>query len=494
MSPGPDPATPRKSSAKVRQACDLCHARKANTNINTNTNTSINTSINTQASPSRVSANIQDNFLCPSIHARDMEWCVNAWYKYKYAITPILYRQQTQECLQTYSASPKNYALLMSCCAIIADSPDILPPKPSPASPMSFTTPSPTYAPNLPLPEYCISEVLRARHFYTVAEGPSLADVQTSFFLYCYYFCAENDNAAWFYLREAMTALETVRLHEEETYAHMTDVLVATYSRRMFWTLFITERAYALQRHRPLTLQCTLDLPRVDPSSPDADILPGFLDLISLFRHFDTDFVATWNCSVTSSLSAAGEPAQLQRLQGLLRDALPGVAERSETQQADLLISRQWLKVIVWKLCVSRTLLSGTDSEDSMSLSYPSSIAREMVLVSRLLPAAALEANGIGILEKVFDVGCSLADLLSLDPASNLWSAMDMSLDTLMETVKIVGTTFGGSYKHLDILIDKANLCLMQSVDRGLPLPADALQQQQEQQQQQQRKQVEEIE
>lgn len=109
-----------------------------------------------------------------------------------------------------------------------------------------------------------------------------------------------------------------------------------------------------------------------------------------------------------------------------------------------------------------------------MSLSYPTTIARDTVLVSRLLPTTAFEANGVGILEKVFDVGCSLADLLSLNPPTIITSVMDVGpIDILMETVRIAGQKFGDGYKHLDILVDKANFCLLMNVDRSLPLPAD---------------------
>ncbi|KAF4887523.1 putative sucrose utilization protein SUC1 [Colletotrichum fructicola] len=319
----------------------------------------------------------------------------------------------------------------MSCCANIALDPDIL----STPADLSNLQQSSSAGINLPPVDFFLSEALRSRRYHNVADTQSLAQVQTSFFLYCIYFCLNNDNAAWFYIREAMTILQTLRYHEEATYNEIPDASTKKYARRIFWVLFITERAYAMQRHRPLTLQPMLDLPQIDPLSPDAKILPGFLELISLFRPFDTDFIATWNSSTPSSTSKSAEPEQLARLQNTLSNALANVSNFSPMQQADLLITREWLKVIVWKLCVSRTLLSGTDSEDSMSLSYPTTIARDTVLVSRLLPTTAFEANGVGILEKVFDVGCSLADLLSLNPPTIITSVMDVGpIDILMET------------------------------------------------------------
>ncbi|KAI8294587.1 hypothetical protein K4K56_001765 [Colletotrichum sp. SAR 10_98] len=308
----------------------------------------------------------------------------------------MLDQQRMEECVRVYPRCPESYGLLMSCCANIALDPDIL----STPADLSNLQQSSSAGINLPPVDFFLSEALRSRRYHNVADTQSLAQVQTSFFLYCIYFCLNNDNAAWFYIREAMTILQTLRYHEEATYNEIADASTKKYARRIFWVLFITERAYAMQRHRPLTLQPMLDLPQIDPLSPDAKILPGFLELISLFRPFDTDFIATWNSSTPSSTSKSAEPEQLARLQNTLSNALANVSNFSPMQQADLLITREWLKVIVWKLCVSRTLLSGTDSEDSMSLSYPTTIARDTVLVSRLLPTTAFEANGVGILEK----------------------------------------------------------------------------------------------
>jgi hypothetical protein len=389
-----------------------------------------------------------------------IRWCLDAFFEHKHPITPILHREQVEQCLDSLPISPESYGLFAACCSVISLSPEILPPPPSYSIYYGLTLPS---------TEFLISETLRSRRHCNLAEHQSLTHTQTSFFLFSAFFCMGKDNAAWFYLRESITMLQTLRLHEETTYIELGDPILATYSRRMFWVLYITERAYALQRHRPLTLQNTLDLPGVNAMTPDAEILPGFLDLISLFRHFDIGFIETWN-SATLPHSAASNSEPLSRLQDVLKYALPSVSNYSKMQQADLLISRQWLKVMVWKLCVSKTFLSSAGSEDSMSLHYPVTIARDAVLVSRLLPARALEANGVGILEKMFDIGCSLADLLSLTPTAGHPSTMEIGpVDTLMEIVRILDTTLGGSYRHLSVLTDKASQCLLLSIERGLP-------------------------
>lgn len=162
-------------------------------------------------------------------------------------------------------------------------------------------------------------------------------------------------------------------------------------------------RAYALQRHRPLTLQGTITLPTISPDDPDAPVLSGFLDLVSLFQHFDDDFVRLWNVSSKtpafpfSDDTSPVSSSQLGSLQEVLDMAIPEVSKRNEIQQADLLISRQWLKTMVWQLCVTKGLLSSSSSNESMSFHYPISIARDVVLVSRSLSKEAFEPHGVGI-------------------------------------------------------------------------------------------------
>ncbi|KAF5009773.1 hypothetical protein FDECE_4046 [Fusarium decemcellulare] len=395
----------------------------------------------------------------PQVTVEVVRWCLDAYFKHKYPLTPILNRQQMGQSLQNLPDSPEQYGLITALCAVISLSPEI------------FSTPSSPPEIAIPPADFLISETIHSRQHYNLVENQSLTHVQTSFFLYAAFFCMDKDNAAWYYLRESITILQSLRLHEEATYADISDQSFAKYARRMFWVLFITERGYALQRNRPITLQNTLNLPVVDPSSADAEILLGFLDLISLFRHFDADFIGTWN---SATLSTATDPEHLSKLQGLLKHTLPSISSHTLVQQADLLVSRQWLKVIVWKLCVSKTLLSIADSEDSMSLLYPAAVARDVVSELQLVPTQAFEANGIGILEKVFDVACSLADLLSLVPVDRRQSAMNVGpVDTLMEMVRIVGSTFGGSFRYLDMLADKANRCLLMNVDRSLPPPVE---------------------
>lgn len=393
--------------------------------------------------------------------------CLDAFFTYKYPVTPILDPKQIQDTLPELATSPEAYGLLTACCSVMVLSPDILkPPQPSAAEPGHFSSQDIKGQPSkleLPNSEFLISETLRARRYCNWVENPSLTTIQTSFFLFSAYFCLGKDNPAWFYLREAITITQLLRFHQEETYELLgTSSSLAVYARRMFWVLFITERAYALQRHRLLTLHQTISLPPIE-SGPEGPILSGFLELIFLFNNFDDEFLNLWN--LQSSVFDTSTTS-LSRLQNRLQDGLYNISSYTKSQQADLIISRQWLKTMIWQLCVSKALLSSHSDEESMSISYPVTISRDVIHLSAVLPPAAFEANGIGIVEKLFDIGCSLADVLTLQPRLANPVAFEFGArDYLMEIMRMVSTVVGGSSKHLEILAVKANECLTTGVD-----------------------------
>lgn len=149
-------------------------------------------------------------------------------------------------------------------------------------------------------------------------------------------------------------------------------------------------RAYALQKHRPLTLHATINLPSVaeDPSKPIA----GFIHLVNLYRPFDDTFVGLWNKSRTDCSTL-----WLAHLQTQLSQALPAVLDGTETQAADLRASQHWLRTIVWQLSITNNFLSSTSSDSSMTFGYPIEIAKDLVAVTSQLSRRSMEVHGVGL-------------------------------------------------------------------------------------------------
>lgn len=149
-------------------------------------------------------------------------------------------------------------------------------------------------------------------------------------------------------------------------------------------------RAYALQKHRPLTLHATIQLPTADddPSRP----ITGFLYLVSLYRSFDDTFIGLWNKSRLDCSTL-----WLAHLQKQLTQALPTVLDCPETQAADLRVSQHWLRTIVWQLSITNGFLSSTSPDSSMTFTYPIEIAKDLVAVTAQFSQRSMEVHGVGL-------------------------------------------------------------------------------------------------
>lgn len=154
-------------------------------------------------------------------------------------------------------------------------------------------------------------------------------------------------------------------------------------------------RAYALQKHRPLTLHATIGLPTVDQDSSNS--IAGFVYLVNLYRPFDDTFIGLWNKSRNDCSTF-----WLAQLQQQLTEALPAVLQTTESQAADLRTSQQWLRTMVWQLSITNGFLSSTSPDSSMTFRFPIEIAKDLVAVTGQFPKQAMEVHGIGLVSTNF--------------------------------------------------------------------------------------------
>lgn len=112
---------------------------------------------------------------------------------------------------------------------------------------------------------------------------------------------------------------------------------------RAYWECFIHERFIALSANMPICLPPLPALPEHDPSPPP-EIEQGWFLIIQTFMLIDAEFVELWNgdrSRVTSEF--------VERKHRELRDDQwqMEVSTLSPMQQADLIITRQWLRTLV---------------------------------------------------------------------------------------------------------------------------------------------------
>jgi hypothetical protein len=311
--------------------------------------------------------------------------CIEAFFTSMYPTMPILHRGRLLEKIENeLGRSVETSCLIGSLCAFIMVQPGMKNPGNFAMNPVAVK-------------ERCIAaaallkEVIRVRKSCDYIEAPTLDSIRTSFFLYAAYFNLDTHNTAWFYLREATTIAHIMGLHEEQTYL-VGERLSNIYGRRLYWLLLLTERAYSIERHRPLTLHPTIELPTLDEEPEQASTICGFLHLINLFRALDDTFIGLWNKSRNDCSTA-----WLASLQQQLSDALPPNLNSTESQAADIRISQQWLRTMVWQLSITNGYLSSSSPDSSMTFKYPIEIARDLARDISILSLQSMEVHGIGL-------------------------------------------------------------------------------------------------
>lgn len=313
-----------------------------------------------------------------------------------------------------------------------------------------------------------LDDVIRARKSINYVESPTLTAVQTSFFLFSCYFTLEKQNVCWFHLREASTLAHLMSMHEEQSYL-VSDPVESMYKRRMYWLLLVTERAYAMERHKPLTLHPTIELPTTQ-GEQEADMISGFSYLISLFRCIDDEFMALWN-KVKTQCSATW----LSQLQQQFKDALPAELKTTESQTADVRVTMHWLRIMVWQLSITNGYLSSSSNDSSMTFKYPIEVATDLVHDIQNLSLDAMEVHGVGLIEKLFDIACTLTDVVACVPLEASNSPNGTPFDNLNNLLNLISRLRGGASRYLPLLLAKVSETLP-SMAHPAPLELDPMQ------------------
>jgi hypothetical protein len=89
-------------------------------------------------------------------------------------------------------------------------------------------------------------------------------------------------------------------------------------------------------------------------------------------------------------------------------------------QRADLIVTQQWLRTLVWRLAMSKTLLSSQSSKECLSLLLPVRLSKEVRQQVTDISRDAIEIHGSGIVQKLFEITDTIADVLIHIPAATI--------------------------------------------------------------------------
>lgn len=434
-------AVPQKKGPKGSRAKVISELRE--TQRQTSLSAKVQNRINGIACPS-AAAIAQSLAPTPGLLTSDLvKDCSHFLFDNLYAQIPILDRRTIEHQVLYMEQNRDAYCLMASMCAFTMLQPGMAMP-PGDAYNLDMIPGA-----NIVSSQLLLEEALKVRKGYEYLDSITLNSLATNFFIFSCYYSQEMHDKAWYYLREAATMAQMAGMDKEDHYLQF-DAPEAARRRRLYWLLFVLERAYGIQRQKPLTLQASINLPTLndDPTDPLAHNLHSFIMLVNLYRPFDNAFTAVWN-KTRSMLS----PQFISGLQKQLGDLAQTYACQ-DSNFSDVRTNQQWLKNTVWQLANNGSS-SGNGAEDSLSFQYPMDMSRELLMnMASQFPGQGMELLGSGLIEKLIETTYSLSEFLSLQPASRDPFAMGPR-EHLNQIVNIVAMTRSGDYRFLPLLMNK---------------------------------------
>lgn len=159
---------------------------------------------------------------------------------------------------------------------------------------------------------------------------------------------------------------------------------------------------------------------------PDLDIpitiTHGFEQIVRLFMHIDEEMLSRWFATFDSERGVI-EPAWIieknRQLDAETAGSSDEISGLSSMQQADLIITKHWLRMLVWQMAISNCLLSSDRTEHSMSLLFPVEVSGQLRALITNMSKDAIEVHGSGIQQKLFELTDTIASVVLTVPAAS---------------------------------------------------------------------------
>lgn len=250
--------------------------------------------------------------------------------------------------------------------------------------------------------------------FNLVDHRPTLARLLSRIFIEMCMLVMHKVELAFFYLREAISMIlmqGTDRfLDGGDDDNPATDPREERTRRmRIYYLCFIHERHLCIEAQMLVCLDPLPSLPDVADAEPSS-IERGWNHIIQTFTVIDHDFARFWRGDRSgASVTAAWI---LKKHQELTDDSWQHAVDILPfTQQADLIITRQWLRTLTWQIATSNALLSSDAGEsEGLSLFMPLRLSTQLKVFLSRMSSEALAVHGMGIIEKLFEITTTIAD------------------------------------------------------------------------------------
>jgi hypothetical protein len=214
-----------------------------------------------------------------------------------------------------------------------------------------------------------------------------------SYFLSLCCFDLQQSAAQRHYLREAIDLAE--KSGSDNSVVQGAEVAADEASMRVLSDLlYVTEVSSSIQRHHASHFRTVRDEPFSAAHGVNEVIVHGVHRLFRVFQLLDQGILQCPGHAHTTSGTANCRQLLIRAHNGL------GVLDRVYahfSQQADILITIEWARLMLWNASVSHGFVSRSDDDPAFRYDFPAVIAKSLCEVIRDLPLEAIYDHGLGI-------------------------------------------------------------------------------------------------
>jgi hypothetical protein len=252
----------------------------------------------------------------------------------------------------------------------------------------------------------------------------SVLKAMRSIFIHNCMMSIQGIEAAFFWIRDSISHIQLLRIDNAEHTASLSSP-ERSRRQRMYWQAYIHERFLAILDYRHAILPPLYTLPEDDCTIP-IQVHEGFNQIIKLFRLLDPEFLTSWldtqatRKNTNPNVTSTWVEAKSRELEGDPEADARDLANLSTMQRADLTITREWLRTLVWRLAMGQTLLSSRSSKECLSLLFPVRLSQTLRHQVSTMSRQDIEVHGSSMTQKLFEITDTIADVLIHVPAATL--------------------------------------------------------------------------
>ncbi|OJJ62961.1 hypothetical protein ASPSYDRAFT_28572 [Aspergillus sydowii CBS 593.65] len=244
---------------------------------------------------------------------------------------------------------------------------------------------------------------------------PSVLRIVTSIYIHMCYMSLGQYDLGFFYLREAITTLHLLHTDDNSLMATL-DLSERSRRQRLYWLCFIHERFVSIVHFSPTTLSPYTEFPEDDPALGPG-INHGWTQLIKTFLLLEPTFINLW-IGDRNQVTTAWVEQKHRELDDELWEL--EVSLLTEMQQADLVVTRQWMRTLLWQMAMSNCLLSSHASSPIFSLEMPLRLSNQLRQFMTKIEQNTIHIHGSSILSKLLEIVNTIADVVIHGPAVGL--------------------------------------------------------------------------